>query len=80
MGYLPQVSGARLLKALEKMGYSIVSQKGIHIKAAFECKKGKHTIIIPNHKTISKGTLNDIINKVSLWADKSKEEIIDMLK
>jgi len=80
MGILPQVSGAVLCKVLEKHGYSVVSQKGSHIKLKLICKKGTHVIIIPNQKTVAKGTLNDILNKVSLWVDKSKEELIEMLK
>jgi len=80
MGIIPQVSGAVLCKVLERHGYSIVSQKGSHIKLKLVCKKGTHIIIISNHKTIAKGTLNDILNKVCLWVDKSKEELIEILK
>jgi predicted RNA binding protein YcfA (HicA-like mRNA interferase family) len=80
MGFLPQVSANVLCKIFEKLGYKIVSQRGSHIKLKYICNKGIHTIIIPNHKTIAKGTLNDILSKVSLWTDKSKDELIEMLK
>ncbi|MBN1410521.1 MAG: type II toxin-antitoxin system HicA family toxin [Spirochaetales bacterium] len=80
MGALPQVSGATLCKMLVNLGYSVVSQKGSHIKLKLICKKGTHIIIIPNHKTIAKGTLNDILTKVCLWVDKSKDELIEFLR
>ena len=80
MVFLPQVSGTVLCKVLEKYGYSVFSQKGSHIKLKLICKKGTHVIIIPNHKPIAKGTLNDILSKVCLWIDKSKEELAKMLK
>lgn len=48
----------KLIKALKKDGWVLVSQKGSHMKF----KKGKLTCIIPNHKgDIPKGTLGQII-------------------
>jgi hypothetical protein len=40
---------------------------------------GEHNITIPNHKAIAKGTLNDILTRVSLWNNISKEELIKLL-
>ena len=31
------------------------------------------------HKVIAKGTLNDILNKVSLWVGISKEDLVSRL-
>jgi predicted RNA binding protein YcfA (HicA-like mRNA interferase family) len=80
MGVLPQISGSILCKVLERLGYSVISQKGSHIKLKLICKKGTHIIIIPNHKAIARGTLNDILNKVCLWVDQSKDELIGLLR
>lgn len=47
------ISGKNLSKLFEKAGYKIVpGGKGSHIKLK---KKGCPTIIIPNHKELSKG-------------------------
>lgn len=47
------ISGKNLVKLYEKAGYKIVSGgKGSHIKLK---KKGCPTVIIPNHKELSKG-------------------------
>ncbi len=57
---LPQVSGQDLVRFLEKLGYQIIRQKGSHIRLRKIMSIGEHNISIPNHKTIAKGTLNDM--------------------
>ncbi len=76
---LQQISGQDLVKFLEKLGYQIVRQKGSHIRLRKATSIGEHNITVPNHKTIAKGTLNDILTRVSLWNNISKEELIKML-
>lgn len=76
---LPQISGQDLLKFLEKLGYQIMRQKGSHIRLRKTTTTGEHNITVPNHKTLAKGTLNDILTRVSLWNNISKEELIKML-
>ena len=41
---------------------------------------GEHHVTIPDHKILAKGTLNDILMRVSLWNGISKEELIDRLR
>ena len=76
---LPQVSGQDLVRFLEKLGYQIIRQKGSHIRLRKIMSIGEHNISIPNHKTIAKGTLNDIFTRVSLWNNISKEELIKLI-
>jgi len=76
---LPQISGQDLVKALQKIGYEMVRQKGSHIRLRKTTTVGVHNITIPEHKTVAKGTLNDILAKVSLWNNISKEDLIKML-
>ena len=48
----------KVIKALEKDGWVLVSQKGSHMKF----KKDSKTCIVPNHKgDIPKGTLSQIV-------------------
>jgi predicted RNA binding protein YcfA (HicA-like mRNA interferase family) len=77
---LPQVSGQDLVRFLEKLGYQIIRQKGSHIRLRKIMSIGEHNISIPNHKTIAKGTLNDILTRVSLWNNISKEELSHLQK
>lgn len=76
----PQISGKELVNFLENLGYQVLRQRGSHIRLRKITALGEHNITIPNHKTIAKGTLNDIITKVSLWNNISKEELINLLK
>jgi predicted RNA binding protein YcfA (HicA-like mRNA interferase family) len=76
---LPQVSGQDMVKFLEKLVYEIIRQKGSHIRLRKITIIGEHNIIIPSHKTIAKGTLNDILTRVSLWNNVSKEELIKLI-
>ena len=41
---------------------------------------GEHNITVPLHPEIAKGTLNDILTKLSLWNSLPKERLIQMLK
>ena len=77
---LPVISGKRLIKVLDKLGYNIIKQRGSHIKIMKETVAGTHSITIPNHDEIAKGTLNDILNKVSIWNQISKEDLIQMIR
>lgn len=79
MPKLPVISGDKLIKLLTKLGYEIVRQKGSHIRLRKKTEIGEHNITVPKHREIAKGTLNDILSKVSLWNNISKEELIKML-
>jgi hypothetical protein len=41
---------------------------------------GEHNITVPDHRTIAKGTLNDILASVGLWNGIPKEELIKLLR
>ena len=80
MPKLPQVSGSQLIKVLKSLGYGVVRQRGSHIRLRKITASGEHAITVPEHKVVAKGTLSDIINKVSLNNNISKEELINKLR
>jgi len=80
MPKLPQVSGGQLAHLLTSIGYAFDRQKGSHATYEKTAKIGKHTITVPLHKDITKGTLNDILNKISLFNGISKEDLVGKLK
>jgi predicted RNA binding protein YcfA (HicA-like mRNA interferase family) len=66
-------SGSQLVKALRRMGFIVDHQRGSHI---FMHNLDKNiSVIIPNHKEIKKGTLNNIIKKAGITIDELKELI-----
>lgn len=79
MPKLPVISGDKLIKLLMKLGYEIVRQKGGHVRLRKITEMGEHNITVPKHSEIAKGTLNDILSKVSLWNGIPKEELLRMI-
>ena len=80
MPKLPQVSGSQLVKLLQSLGYEVVRQRGSHIRLKKMTALGEHAITVPAHKVIAKGTLADIISRVSLWNNIPREELIKRLR
>ena len=79
MPRLPQVSGRALVKLLHSLGYETVRQNGSHIRLRKTTTLGEHNLTVPDHKSLAKGTLNDILTRVSLWNGIPKEELLHRL-
>lgn len=59
-------SSKEILRALQQAGFSVISQKGSHIKLR-GIKQGKiQTVIVPDHKEIARGTFSSILNQANL--------------
>ncbi len=67
----PVLSPKEVVKALEKVGFLYVSQKGSHMKYS----DGKNVVIIPNHSEVAKGTLKSILTMANI----SLEDFIELL-
>jgi predicted RNA binding protein YcfA (HicA-like mRNA interferase family) len=66
-------SGKELVKALRRIGFVVDHQRGSHI--FMYNLENNISVIIPLHKEIKKGTLNNIIKKVGITVDELKELI-----
>ena len=60
---LPVISGKNVIKILLRKGYYIRNQKGSHVHLRHP---EKPPVTVPNHKIISKKTLNSIIKATGL--------------
>ena len=80
MPRLPQVSGRALVQLLHSLGYETVRQRGSHMRLRRVTAIGEHNITVPNHKILAKGTLNDILTRVSLWNNIPKENLMERLR
>ena len=76
MQKLPVVSGKQLLKALTKLGYQIVRQKGNHARLTKKMEEREHHITVLMQTQLKKGTLKEIL----LRAEISLEEFVKLLK
>jgi predicted RNA binding protein YcfA (HicA-like mRNA interferase family) len=68
-GRLPVVSGASLVRALEKDGFDVVSTRGSHCKL----RRGSQTVIVPLHDEVRPGTLASILRAADITADRLRE-------
>ena len=73
MSKLPVITARECIRALEKIGFYITRQKGSHIMMRRDVPPAR--TIIPNHKTLKKGTLKQIIDDAGLTVD----EFLDLL-
>ena len=66
MAKLPIISGRQLIKALSKLGYREVRQRGSHIRLA--CL-GRKSITVPDYKVIDKSLLRKIFRDAELTTE-----------
>ena len=79
MTRLPRdVSGARLARALQNVGYEITRQTGSHIRLT-TTMGGQHHITIPSHDALKVGTLNGILRDVASHSQLTREELLKRL-
>ncbi|MFQ5826792.1 MAG: type II toxin-antitoxin system HicA family toxin [Dehalococcoidia bacterium] len=80
MPKLPEVGGADVVRLLQSLGYESVRQRGSHMRLRKQTALGEHNITVPAHRVLAKGTLNDILNSVSLRNAVPKEALIERLR
>jgi len=73
MPKIPPISGKITVRALEKIGYCVVRQRGSHIRLHH---KDRWPITVPNHKILGKGLLRKILRDAEL----SIEDFLKLLK
>lgn len=66
-----------LIKILSQLGYSPTRQKGSHIRLSKH--DGSHHITIPNHEPLKIGTLNSILNDISVNTGVTKIQLIELI-
>jgi predicted RNA binding protein YcfA (HicA-like mRNA interferase family) len=69
---LPQITGADLVRALQKKGFVIARQRGSHVQLRRREVDGTITTFpVPVHagKTLKRGTLQGILRKADLDTD-----------
>jgi len=72
------ISGKNLVKALQRIDYTITRQTGSHIRLTSRIP-AEHHITIPNHASIRLGTLSAITSEIAAHLRISKEELISRL-
>jgi len=65
MPKLPVVSGADTIKALERLGFIVIRQRGSHIVL----RRDSSGCVVPNHRELKPGTLSGILKQAGIAVD-----------
>jgi len=66
MSKLPIISGKKIIKAFNKIGYRAIRQRGKHIRLQY---LGRKSITVPNYKAIDRLLLRKILRDAELTPD-----------
>ena len=72
------VSADRLIRVLQQLGYTVIRQKGSHVRLR-HAGPPTHTITVPLHSPLRIGTLHAIVSEVSQMSSISMEALCEML-
>ena len=62
---LPRVSGDEVIRALEKLGFVRIRQKGSHVIL----RRGSVGCVVPLHRELKVGTLSGVLKQAGVAAD-----------
>ena len=65
MPKLPRVSGAEVIRALERLGFKAVRQRGSHVVL----RRGAAGCVVPNHRELKTGTLAGVLRQAGVSTD-----------
>jgi len=71
MPKLPRVSGAEVVRALQRLGFAVARQRGSHIVM----RRGSSGCVVPNHRELKAGTLAGVLKQAGV----STEEFMQQL-
>jgi len=62
MPKLPRVSGAEVVRALQRMGFAVARQRGSHIVL----RRGTSGCVVPDHRELKTGTLAGVLKQAGV--------------
>ena len=65
MPKLPVVSGVEAIRALGRLGFTVIRQRGSHVIL----RKGATGCVVPNHHELKTGTLAGILKQAGISPD-----------
>ncbi len=58
---LPVVSGREAIRVFEQLGYTVVRQRGSHIRLRHATDPSRRPLTIPDHRTLKAGLLRHLM-------------------
>jgi len=75
MPKLNRVSGEEAIRALEKLGFIRVRQRGSHVVLRRETAEGVTGCVVPLHKELAIGTLRGILRQDQVTTDEFMDQL-----
>jgi len=75
MAKLHRVSGKQAIRALERLGFEQVRQRGSHIILTKQTVEGKVGCVVPLHRQLAIGTLRGILRQAGISPDEFMEKV-----
>jgi len=72
------VSGDQVIRALQRLGYTVIRQKGSHVRLLHSGPPA-HSISVPLHNPMKTGTFPGILADVAQARSISIQSIVDLL-
>jgi predicted RNA binding protein YcfA (HicA-like mRNA interferase family) len=72
------VSADRVIRALERLGYAVIRQKGSHVRLRHEGPP-VHMITVPLHNQLKTGSLHGILSEVAQMRSVTIESLTESL-
>ena len=66
MAELPRVSGDEVIRALERLGFVQVRQRGSHVAMRKRTESGDIGCVVPRHRELATGTLRGILKQAGV--------------
>ncbi len=73
------LSGVELAAMLRRRGYTLVRQRGSHLRLTSNFVGCEHRITVPRHNPLKVGTLDDILSNVALYLEMDQGELIQAI-
>jgi len=65
MPKLPRISGAEVIRALERLGFAVVRTRGSHVVL----RRGSIGCVVPTHREIKIGTLAGLLRQAEVTSE-----------
>jgi len=63
---LPRVSGAEVIRALERLGFTRARQRGSHVVLKRRTAQGEVGCVVPLHREVAVGTLRGLLRQAQV--------------
>lgn len=72
-GRLPVVSGAQLIRALQRLGWQVARQRGSHVRLRHPDRRT--FLVVPLHRELKRGTLRGILRDAGIDVEELREQL-----